>query len=137
MVLVILAHRLLAAPVRPLPEVRVVPLRLRLLPDQRQRATGSRMRQVGNSPMKMIPAQWEAGITDEAGNQREMFAWANINGNWWAFGADGYIKTGWAQDGKDNRWYQINANTGMKTGWHFDEAGVNTGITWIRSAARC
>lgn len=62
-------------------------------------------------------------ITDEAGNQRETFAWANINGNWWAFGADGYIKTGWAQDGKDNRWYQIDANTGMKTGWHFDEAG--------------
>ena len=62
-------------------------------------------------------------ITDEAGNQREIFAWANINGNWWAFGADGYIKTGWAQDGKDNRWYQIDANTGMKTGWHFDEAG--------------
>ncbi|WP_287625849.1 MBG domain-containing protein [Clostridium sp.] len=62
-------------------------------------------------------------ITDEAGNQREIFAWVNINGNWWAFGADGYIKTGWAQDGKDNRWYQIDANTGMKTGWHFDEAG--------------
>ena len=64
MVLVILAHRLLAAPVRPLPEVRVVPLslrRLRLLPDQRQRATGSRMRQGGNLPMKMVPAQWEAG----------------------------------------------------------------------------
>ncbi len=62
-------------------------------------------------------------VKDASGNQREVFTWVKINGNWWAFGVDGYIKIGWAQDGKDDNWYQIDQNTGMKTGWYFDESG--------------
>ncbi len=46
-------------------------------------------------------------------------AWQHINGNWWAFGSDGYLKNGWVLDQSSNKWYWNDENTGMQKGWQF------------------
>lgn len=61
-------------------------------------------------------------VTDTNGNTHEDLAWVKVKETWWAFGADGYLKTGWVQDGRDGKWYQIDENHGMRTGWYFGES---------------
>ncbi len=61
-------------------------------------------------------------VKDANGSTRENMKWVKLNGKWWPFGADGYLKTGWVLDGTDNRWYQIDENSGMRTGWYFDQS---------------
>ena len=44
-------------------------------------------------------------------------SWLKVNGEWYLFGADGYLKTGW-QKTEDGKWYYLdNANGNMRTGW--------------------
>ena len=52
----------------------------------------------------------------------EKLGWIQKDGKWWAFGSDGYLKRGWAQDNASGKWYLINENTGMQTSWHYDES---------------
>ncbi len=52
----------------------------------------------------------------------EKLGWIQKDGKWWAFGSDGYLKRGWAQDNASGRWYLIDENTGMQTSWHYDES---------------
>ena len=40
-----------------------------------------------------------------------------INGAWYAFGADGYTKSGFFFDHEQSSWFFIDINSGMKTGW--------------------
>ena len=61
-------------------------------------------------------------VKDANGSTRENMKWVKLNGKWWPFGADGYLKTGWVLDGTDNRWYQIDENAGMRTGWYFGQS---------------
>ena len=53
----------------------------------------------------------------------EKLGWIQKDGKWWAFGSDGYLKSGWAQDNASGKWYLIDENTGMQTSWHYDESG--------------
>ena len=48
--------------------------------------------------------------------------WRFINGSWYNFGQDGYMKTGWVKDG--STWYYLQPSGAMKTGW------INDGGTW-------
>lgn len=48
----------------------------------------------------------------------EHFQWEKVNALWYAFGADGYIKTGWIYDVQSGQWYFMSPENGMKTGWH-------------------
>lgn len=41
--------------------------------------------------------------------------WRLINGSWYYFGQDGYMKTGWVKD--NNTWYYLEQSGAMKTGW--------------------
>lgn len=41
--------------------------------------------------------------------------WRAINGSWYYFGSDGYMKTGWAKD--NGTWYYLQPSGAMKTGW--------------------
>jgi glucan-binding YG repeat protein len=41
--------------------------------------------------------------------------WQIINGKWYFFGADGYMKTGWCL--YSGQWYYLNADGSMRTGW--------------------
>ena len=45
------------------------------------------------------------------------YHWEKINGRWWAFGADGYISTGWIYDMIYQSWFYVDDNHGMLTGW--------------------
>ena len=51
-------------------------------------------------------------INDQNG---EKLGWIQKDGKWWAFGSDGYLKRGWAQDNASGKWYLIDENTGMQT----------------------
>lgn len=56
-------------------------------------------------------------VKDAAGNLVEQPLWEMVNGAWYAFGADGYVKTGRIFDPAQNGWFYVDVNTGMKTGW--------------------
>ena len=82
--------------------------------------------------------------TAENGTVYEQPAWEMINGAWYAFGADGYTKSGFFFDHEQNSWFFIDINSGMKTGWqqiennwyYFDGSGamktdwILLGKTW-------
>lgn len=56
-------------------------------------------------------------VKDAAGNMTEQPSWELINGAWYAFGVDGYAKSGMVFDPAQNGWFYIDINMGMKTGW--------------------
>lgn len=56
-------------------------------------------------------------VRDAEGNRMEQPAWELVNGAWFAFGVDGYVKSGFAFDPVLNGWFYLDINTGMKTGW--------------------
>lgn len=45
------------------------------------------------------------------------YAWELVNGSWWAFDENGYIKTGWLRDDTYGGWFYADPDTGMKIGW--------------------
>ena len=53
----------------------------------------------------------------------EKLGWIQKDGKWWAFGSDGYLKSGWVFDGASGKWYLLNEKTGMQIGWYYDESG--------------
>lgn len=69
---------------------------------------------------------WASGtkIQKADGRVEEQILWELINGAWFAFGADGYLKTGFIFDLQLNGWFYVDVNTGMYTGWH------NIGSFW-------
>lgn len=56
-------------------------------------------------------------VTREDGTTYEQPAWEKINGNWYAFGADGYAKDGFIIDPALGGTFYVDIMTGMKTGW--------------------
>ena len=55
-----------------------------------------------------------------SGTQSEQVAWRRIDGAWWAFGADGYLKNGWIWNAAAGKWYYVDEKRGMLTGWYQD-----------------
>lgn len=55
-----------------------------------------------------------------SGVRSEQVAWRRIDGAWWAFGGDGYLKTGWIWDAAIGKWYYVDEKRGMLTGWYLD-----------------
>lgn len=55
--------------------------------------------------------------TDENGNTYEQVMWEMINGAWYPFGADGYVKSGLVHDAALGGMFYVDIETGMKTGW--------------------
>lgn len=56
----------------------------------------------------------------------EQIIWEKINGSWYAFGVDGYLKSGWVYDYHLGRWYQLSIDTGMLGGWYKDPIDNHT-----------
>lgn len=54
---------------------------------------------------------------DQLGQSQEQIVWEWINGVWFAFGADGYLKTGFVYDYALTGWFYVDVNLGMRTGW--------------------
>ncbi len=58
----------------------------------------------------------------ESGASVEQVLWERINGAWYAFGADGILKSGWVFDYQLGSWYSMSVDTGMRSGWYIDPA---------------
>lgn len=56
-------------------------------------------------------------LTDQNGNPYEQVAWELINGAWYPFGADGYVRSGMVYDVALGGTFYVDINSGMKTGW--------------------
>lgn len=54
---------------------------------------------------------------EKAGESGTSYQWIMVNGNWWPFDENGYIKTGWLWDTVYQGWFYVDANLGMRTGW--------------------
>jgi len=54
------------------------------------------------------------------GSSVEQILWELINGSWYAFGVDGYLKSGWVYDYQLNSWYSTSVENGMRSGWYTD-----------------
>lgn len=57
-------------------------------------------------------------VVDQTGISHEVIRWELIDGAWYAFGADGYAKSGWTFDLSLSSWFYIDISVGMKTGWN-------------------
>lgn len=60
-----------------------------------------------------------SALQDEQGQPYEQIFWEQINGAWFAFGADQYLKTGFVYDRALAGWFYVDVNTGMQTGWAY------------------
>ena len=54
------------------------------------------------------------------GTTVEQVAWEKINGAWYAFGVNGYVKSGWVFDYQLGSWYWVSVDKGMQSGWYKD-----------------
>ena len=54
------------------------------------------------------------------GTYDEQIIWYSINGKSYAFGQEGYLKSGWVYNTADGSWYYCDENNGRETGWHLD-----------------
>lgn len=54
---------------------------------------------------------------EKAGESGTSYQWIMVNGKWWPFDENGYIKTGWLWDTVYQGWFYVDANLGMRTGW--------------------
>ena len=54
---------------------------------------------------------------EKRGTNGIAYAWEQVNGNWWAFDENGYIKTGWMSDEDYGGWFYVDPEHGMQTGW--------------------
>lgn len=59
-------------------------------------------------------------VAQENGNSVEQVLWEKVNGSWYAFGMNGYLKSGWVWDYQLAGWYSISVDSGMRTGWYSD-----------------
>lgn len=51
--------------------------------------------------------------------------WKKINGNWYRFDENGYMKVGWFFDEQYKGWYYLKADGAMRTGW------LKSGTKWF------
>lgn len=54
------------------------------------------------------------------GNSVEQVLWEKVNGSWYAFGANGYLKSGWVWDYELAAWYSLSVDSGMRSSWYTD-----------------
>ncbi len=59
-------------------------------------------------------------FTLEDGTLTEQIVWEKVNSHWFAFGADGYLKSGWVNDYQLGSWYWVSVDYGMRSGWYND-----------------
>ena len=64
-------------------------------------------------------------IVNEDGSTYEQILWEKVNGSWYAFGIDEYIKSGWVLDRQGALWYNLSIDSGMRTGWYLDPVDNN------------
>lgn len=71
-----------------------------------------------------VAAGYDMGQDGQKGTEQVL--WEKVNGAWYAFGADGYLKSGWVCDYQLSAWYLMTTQRGMISGWYVDEQDGNT-----------
>ena len=61
--------------------------------------------------------------------------WRLIDGNWYYFGEDGYMETGWLQF-SDGEWYYLNSDGSMAHDTVIDGYTINSDGTWSQSVQK-
>ncbi len=61
-----------------------------------------------------------SAVPQQDGSTVEQVLWEKVNGSWYAFGTNGYLKSGWVWDYQLAGWYNISVDSGMRTGWYAD-----------------
>ena len=61
-----------------------------------------------------INSQWKYQLP---GGGYAVNCWEYINGQWYHFGGDGYMRTGWYFENQDGFWYYLKSDGAMATGW--------------------
>ena len=56
--------------------------------------------------------------TDSNGKLIETILWVKVGDATFAFGADGYTRTGWIYNAADGKWYRCDAEKGVLKGWY-------------------
>ncbi len=91
----------------------------------------------GNCHWQQTDGGWQLIYTDGTaakgsttqqtnGDAVEQVLWEMVNGSWYAFGVDGYVKSGWVYDYQLNSWYLTSVETGMLSGWYTDPQDKQT-----------
>ncbi len=57
-------------------------------------------------------------VTDLDGNKVEKILWQKAGNEYYAFGSDGYLVTGWIYDKLEDKWYYCDENMGKLYGWY-------------------
>lgn len=74
----------------------------------RDRSTSTWVKESTGWRYRLLNGTYLSGslVLDPAtGRQVEQIVWKQLRGAWWAFGADGYIRTGWVYDYSAGKWY--------------------------------
>ena len=60
--------------------------------------------------------------------------WRHIDGKWYYFDSQGYMKTGWLLDG--GKWYYLNTNGDMAVNTVIDNYTIGSDGAWIEKIGR-
>ncbi len=60
-------------------------------------------------------------VTDADGNKVEKVLWQKAGNGYYAFGSDGYLKTGWIYDKLEDKWYYCDESSGKRYGWFYSD----------------
>lgn len=66
------------------------------------------------------------------GTTVEQIIWEKVNGAWYAFGVNEYLKSGWVFDYQLGSWYWVSVDKGMQSGWYTD---TQDGFTYYMDPA--
>ncbi len=74
---------------------------------------------------ELADGTYAAGSSENStdGNAGEKISWVKINNVDYAFGYDGYLRSGWVLDSTDGKWYYCDENKGRLYGWFYDTTG--------------
>ncbi len=98
-------------PEKPDPEKPTIPV----MPSYpgRRRYGGSKNTDTGNQWVQ-INSHWKYQLP---GGGYAVNCWEYINGQWYHFDGDGYMRTGWYFENQDGFWYYLKPDGAMATGW--------------------
>lgn len=67
--------------------------------------------------LRYSDGSYPKGTKSSGSTSDTSYGWEQINGAWWAFDENGYMRSGWVLDAAFGGWFYINEDHGMQAGW--------------------